>query len=46
MHRRESEKIISKAYVDAAETKTQAYKEGLEQGHKEGYENGYNEAIG
>ena len=43
--RRESEKIISKAYVDAAELKTQAFQEGLEQGQKEGYENGYNEAT-
>jgi flagellar assembly protein FliH len=43
--RRGGEKIISKAYVDAAEAKTQAYKEGLEQGSKEGYENAYNEAI-
>ena len=42
---RESEKIISKAYVDVAEAKTQAFNEGLEQGYKEGYENGYNEAI-
>ncbi|MFT5871361.1 MAG: flagellar assembly protein FliH [Clostridium sp.] len=42
---RQSEKIISKAFVDAAEAKTQAYKEGLEQGHKEGFETGYNEAI-
>ena len=37
----ESEKIISKAFVDAAEAKTQAFKEG----YKEGYENGYNEAM-
>ena len=44
--RRESERIISKAVVDAAQAKTQAFKEGLEQGHKEGYENGYNEAMG
>ncbi|MBU3142309.1 hypothetical protein [Clostridium sp. CF012] len=42
---RESEKIISKAFIEAGITKTQAFKEGLEQGHKEGYENGYNEAI-
>jgi len=44
--RRESEKIISKAYVDAAKAKTQAFKEGLELGYKDGYENGYKEAIG
>lgn len=43
--RLQSEKIISKAFVDAAEAKTQAYKEGLEEGHKKGYENGYNEAM-
>lgn len=39
--RREGQKIISKAYVDAVETKAQAYKEGMEQGH----EKAYNEAI-
>ena len=43
--RHESEKIISKAFVDAAEAKTGAIKEGLEQGSKEGYEKAYNEAI-
>ena len=43
--RRESEKIISKAYVDASDAKIQAYNQGLEEGYKEGYENGYNEAI-
>jgi flagellar assembly protein FliH len=43
--RQESEKIISKAYVDAMETKTQALNEGLEQGYSEGYEKGYNEAM-
>lgn len=42
----ESEKIMAKAFRDAAETKTQAHKEGLEQGRIEGYENGYNEAMG
>ncbi|MBZ9624540.1 flagellar assembly protein FliH [Clostridium sp. FP2] len=42
---KESEKIISKAFVDAAEAKALAFKEGIEEGHKEGYENGYNEAI-
>ncbi|GCD08975.1 FliH/SctL family protein [Clostridium tagluense] len=41
----ESGKIISKAFVDAAEAKALAFKEGIEEGHKEGYENGYNEAI-
>jgi len=43
--RRESEKIVSKAFVDAAQAKTQAFKEGLEQGSKEGYDKGYNEAM-
>jgi len=43
--RSESEKIISKAFVAAAEAKIQAFKEGQQQGHKEGYENGYNEAM-
>ncbi|MBU3074156.1 hypothetical protein [Clostridium estertheticum] len=43
--RHESEKIISKSVIDAAEAKIGAVKEGLEQGNKEGYENGYNEAI-
>ncbi|MBU3126646.1 flagellar assembly protein FliH [Clostridium tagluense] len=42
---KESEKIISKAFVNAAEAKALAFKEGIEEGHKEGYENGYNEAI-
>ncbi|MBN4049295.1 hypothetical protein JYT70_00085 [bacterium AH-315-N14] len=37
----ESEKIISKAFVDAADTKIQGFKEG----QKEGYENGYSEAM-
>lgn len=41
----ESEKIISKAMVEATDAKTQAFKEGLEQGHKKGYENGYDEAM-
>jgi len=43
--RNEGKKIITEATVDAAEMKTQAIKEGLEQGNKEGYANGYNEAI-
>jgi len=43
--RRESEKIVSKAFVDAAQAKTQAFKEGLEQGSKEGYDTAYNEAM-
>ncbi|MBU3159040.1 hypothetical protein KPL37_04615 [Clostridium frigoris] len=43
--RHESEKIISKSVIDAAQAKGVAVKEGLEQGNKEGYENGYNEAI-
>lgn len=43
--RRESEKIISKAFIDAAQAKQQAFNEGLEEGHREGYENGYNEAM-
>jgi len=44
--RMSGEKIISKAYVEAEESKTQAYKEGLAKGSKEGYDNAYNEAIG
>jgi len=44
--RRRGEEIISKAYVEAAETKTQAYEEGFEQGSTKGYNNAYNEAIG
>jgi len=40
--RRQSEKIISKAYIDSTNAKMQAIKEG----QKEGYEKGYNEAIG
>lgn len=44
--RLEGRKIISKAYVDAEDTKVKAYKEGLEKGSKEGYDNAYNEAIG
>lgn len=43
--RRESEKIISQALVDAAKAKTHAFNEGLELGYKDGYENGYSEAI-
>ena len=43
--RRESERIVSKAFVDAAQAKTQAFKEGKEQGSKEGYDNAYNEAM-
>ncbi|WP_298837139.1 FliH/SctL family protein [Clostridium sp.] len=43
--RNESEKITSKAFIDAAEAKTCAIKEGMEQGSKEGYENAYNDAI-
>lgn len=43
--RRESEKIMANAFVAAAEMKTKAYREGIEQGHKEGYENGYNEVM-
>ena len=43
--RRESKKIISKAYIDAQEIKTQAFNEGLEQGQKEGYDNAYKDAA-
>ena len=43
--RLESEKIISKAVVDAAQAKIQAFKEGVAQGSKEGYDNAYNEAL-
>lgn len=44
--RRESEKILAKAYIDAAKLKTQAFKEGLEAGSKEGYDTAYNDALG
>ncbi|MCJ7690418.1 MAG: hypothetical protein MUO60_14010, partial [Clostridiaceae bacterium] len=44
--RRESEKIISKAYVDAAKAKTQAFKEGLKDGNKQGYDIAYKDTIG
>jgi len=43
--RLQGEKIIAKAFVDAAQAKTEAFKEGLAQGHVEGYENGHNEAT-
>ena len=43
--RHESERIISKAVIDAEQAKIGAVKEGLKQGKKDGYENGYNEAI-
>ncbi|MGH4120103.1 hypothetical protein [Clostridium sp.] len=43
--RRQSEKIISKAYIDAAKAKTEAFKEGLEKGNREGYETAYKDAI-
>lgn len=39
--RAESEKIISKAFVDAADAKIQGFNEGK----MEGYENGYNQAM-
>lgn len=42
---RKSEEIISKAYIDAEEAKTQAIKEGYAQGSKEGYETAYNENL-
>jgi len=41
----ESDKILSKAYVDAAQTKIQAFEEGKEQGSKEGYNAAYKEAM-
>ena len=43
--RHESEKIVSRSVIDAAQSKAQAVKEGLDQGNKEGYEKGYKEAI-
>ena len=43
--KRQSEDIISKAYLDAVELKTQAFESGMEQGYKEGYESAYNKAI-
>ena len=43
--RRESEIIISKAYIDAAKAKTEAFKEGLENGNREGYATAYKDAI-
>jgi len=43
--KRQSETIISAAYIDAVETKTQAFKKGMEEGYKEGFETGYSEAI-
>ena len=43
--RRESEMIISKAYIDAAKAKTEAFKEGLENGNREGYATAYKDAI-
>ena len=43
--RRQSEKIISNAYIDAANAKTEAFKEGLDNGNKEGYEAAYKDAL-
>jgi len=43
--RRESEIIISNAYIDAAKAKIEAYNEGLENGNKEGYATAYKDAI-
>lgn len=43
--KRESEEIISKAYIDSVELKEHAFEVGNKQGYKEGYENGYNKAI-
>lgn len=43
--RRQSERIISKAYIDAAKTKTEAFKEGLDNGTREGYEAAYKDAL-
>ncbi|MGK0466293.1 hypothetical protein [Clostridium sp.] len=42
--RRESEIIISKAYIDAAKAKAEAFKEGLESGSREGYATAYKDA--
>ncbi|MCB2288872.1 hypothetical protein LGK97_03725 [Clostridium sp. CS001] len=43
--KRQSEEIISKAYMDSVELKEQAFESGTEQGYKEGYEIGYNKAM-
>lgn len=43
--RRESEKIISKAFIESEQAKAQAFKDGLEKGYSEGYEKGYNGAM-
>ena len=43
--RRQSEQIISKAYIDAELSKTQAFEEGYEAGYQSGYESGYSGAI-
>jgi flagellar assembly protein FliH len=43
--KRQSEEILSKAYIDAVELKAQAFETGNEQGYKEGYESAYNKAI-
>jgi flagellar assembly protein FliH len=43
--RRESEMIISKAYIDAAKAKIEGFIEGLENGNREGYATAYKDAI-
>ncbi|MGH4125745.1 MAG: hypothetical protein ACREV6_22765 [Clostridium sp.] len=41
----ESEKILSKSFIDATAAKMQAFEEGQNEGYEKGYENGYNEAM-
>jgi flagellar assembly protein FliH len=43
--KRQSEEIISKAYMDSVGLKEQAFESGTEEGYKEGYEIGYNKAM-
>lgn len=43
--RRQSEEIISKAYIAAQISRTKAFEEGHKEGHKEGFESGYSEAM-
>ena len=43
--KRQSEDIISKAYMDSVELKAQAFESGIEQGYKEGFESAYDKAI-
>jgi flagellar assembly protein FliH len=43
--KRQSEDIVSKAYIDSVELKAQAYESGMEQGYKDGFESAYNKAM-